>query len=471
MNKKASIGAELKLDRRGFSKELAAAASDARQQVSQMGNISGNFSGMRSGLAQVGKSYGHLRSVVTDFVNVARAPVTAEVDFEDWTDYLTAIEGSSESAEESLRTLLATTRDQALEMGPLVEAQGRLVSLGYSAEQSRDMIKELANAAEFSGADGNAAITGIVGTLEKVTEKGEASVKMLMSFGTALPVLRDILDMQFGVKTAADLETLNLTSEEVFSGLLTGLKSVQTATASTNETLQNAEHWTMAMMGAPEAVVPPPSPLRTPAAPESEAARDARLGGLRTRSARDKEAKALAEGAGARQSSAEDLELATLRARGKNKQADALQTKIEERRSIEKFQAEGYDTATAAAMAGQQTQNKEDTAYFEKTGRRRIKGAKSQTGFTGLDGAFDNSVVNAATFDGRDYERSQEKMSKPISKQGKGDTRFSQTGTNNVGIGSQVSEGIAKLNQEMRAMHATLKNQNPSVSSKTAPQQ
>jgi hypothetical protein len=471
MNRKASIGAEITLDRRGFSKSLAAASSDARREVQGMSNISGNFAGLRSGIERVGKAYGGLRGLVGDVVDLVKSPLAANNAYADLKDNLTAVEGSADSARVSLGFLRGVAEEQALEFAPLVEAQARLVSIGNSASESREMIRELANAAELSGADGAQVVTALASTFEKVSEKGSTSLKALMSFGDTLPILRQILAQQFGVKTAADLEKLDLTSGEVFDGLLTGLKQIDTASASTGEKLANAENWLKNITGADEAATA--LDPRTPAPLEDAGQRNQRIARFQSRAADEKTAADMAKSAPDRQASAEDLELSTLRARGKTKQADALQTKIDQRRSTEAFTAQGYDPTTAAAMASQQTQNKEDTAYFEKTGKRKIRaGGKASTGFTGLDGAFDNYSISDEDFTQKGMMERSTPMAKLQSKQGKDDTRFEQGAGRSMGKDSgtaATTEDIQTLNRELRAMHNTIKGQNPSVSSKTAP--
>jgi len=232
--RKSVIGATLSLDKRGFTRDLNSATREGRAAVGEMGKIKSPFGGVTSGIERLGKSYVGIKGAIGDFINSVRAPLAIHADYQDMRDKLTAIEGSADSAETSLGFLAAVGESQAMALEPLVEAHGRLVSLGYSAEQARDMIREIANAAEQAGA-GSEVIAPIVGALEKIDEKGAASVKTLMQFGDTLPILRQILDLQFGVKSAADLEKLDLTGKQVFDGLLSGLKQIQTATASTEE--------------------------------------------------------------------------------------------------------------------------------------------------------------------------------------------------------------------------------------------
>lgn len=276
--RKASIGAELTLDKRGFTRTLNSAIGDARRGAQQMGGIrsEGAFGGMRSGVERLGKAYTGIRGVVGDVINLVKSPLAANTDYADLKDMLTAVEGSAESAAESLAFLRTVGNEQAMPLGPLVEAQARLVSLGFSAAEARDMVRELANAAEFSGLD-DSAVSSVVGTLEKINEKGDASVKQLMAFGDAMPVLRNIMDLQFGAKTAADLEKLDLTGRQVFDNLLTGLKQVQTAQASTAEKVQNGESWLKNLTGADEAAADLPARVVGTESAEQRAARLAEM--------------------------------------------------------------------------------------------------------------------------------------------------------------------------------------------------
>jgi hypothetical protein len=239
--RKSVIGATLSLDKRGFTRDLNSATREGRAAVGEMGKIKSPFGGVVRGIHEMGKSYQGIKGAVGDFINSVKGPLSINADYQDMRDKLTAIEGSAESAKDSLAFLTGVSITQAMALEPLVEGQARLVSLGYSAENARDMIREIANAAEQAGA-GAEVILPVVGALEKIDEKGEASVKALMQFGDTLPILRQILDLQFGVKTAADLEKLSLSGEEVFAGLLAGLKQVETATASDNEKILASDH-------------------------------------------------------------------------------------------------------------------------------------------------------------------------------------------------------------------------------------
>ena len=285
----STIGATLNLDRRGFTRDLNAATREGRSAVAELGQTRSNFSGIKSGISELGKSYGGLKAAIMDVVDVVRGPMSIHADYEDMRDKLIAIEGSAESANASLSYLTAVSNSQAMALEPLVEAQSRLVSLGYSAEQARDMIREIANAAEQAGS-GAEVIAPIVGTIEKIGEKGDASVKQLMAFGEVLPVLRQILDLQFGVKTAADLDKLDLSSQQVFDGLLAGLKQVETATASANEkTLASAEF--AKTKTNPSAETSADLPDR-PATTESPEARAERIAAMQEAAAAKREAAA-----------------------------------------------------------------------------------------------------------------------------------------------------------------------------------
>ena len=326
--RKSSITAELKLsgaskfksDLKDVGREARVFGSDIGKAGSKFGNLSGggNFSNMKRGISEVGKSYNGLFQLILDSKRLIESPLKANAAYQDLKDQLTAVEGSSESASESLGFLRRVARDQAMEFEPLVTAQKRLVSLGYSAEESRDMIRELANAAEFSG-EGVEAVDAIVGSLTNVSEKGEASLKALMRLGDAMPALRKLIGEEFGARSAKELEGLDLTSRELFDGLSRGLKKLQTAKASASESALDQN--TDLILGADEEAANLPERKQSS---EEEETRVKRVEELQNRSANRKATAAEVELAKQTKIAELEAELAGAEAAADHAAADAL---------------------------------------------------------------------------------------------------------------------------------------------------
>ena len=551
MKKTASIGAQLTLDKRGFSTALAGAVNEARSGVKQLGAIGSGggsaFSGLRSGIERVGKAYGGLRALIGDVNDIVSAPVEANAWYADLSDNLTAIEGSAASATESLGFLRAVAEQQGITLDPLVRTQALLVSLGYSAAESRDMIRELANAAELSGL-GPEAIEGVAAALGKVTDKGEASAKTLMQLGGTMPLLRQIMDMQFGARTAADLDKLDLSGRQLFDGLLAGLKRQETGLASVSEQYLNKAEMAKLAMAADVAAAT--LPTRTPGGAEDPEARAQRLAALQAAAAtaradaaeiiltREEEirelgldlarlqngtdtrateaaelklalakdldrvvketgatqlqataaiesqleaeralkklqdapahAEAAAAQAAFRQTTSEDLAVSTLRARGKGKAADKLAAQHAEQRRTAELITGGLSPADAAATAAADRANADASSHYDRTGRRRIRGAsKSPTRPDLLSDPFAQSAIDAATFAQTGsvggYDRSAP-MARSQSMQGKsGDTRFAATG-GFADFSAELKKTPVILEQILQALKANA----PSVALKTS---
>lgn len=502
--RKASIGAELRADRAKFKQDLAGAkndvkafAEDARKAGGSFSPGAGSFAGFKQGLNSVVGKYQHLRQIVTDVGAVAVRTAGAPAQYADMTDALTAITGSAEEAKQALDFLAGVANEQKLEFEPLVEAYEHMRALGYSAEQTRDFVREMSNAIETSGGDA-ADLTAVAGALAKIKDKGELSAKALHGMSEQMPFLRTIMKQQFGSETAADIEKLGLSSEELFDGIMRGLRRIETnkggvldATSPEyiasmarlrggrggNEVFEGANQaqeglkelkpmevfrgLNKSLQGIPKLLIPTlPDRSVDHEDPEGDAARIAEFRAREEKKAKEAAAqkaaagiqelqqqramleaqkylaKAELEGAeemvarwedrilimekaadlakdlgiSEQQAAAallqqnqlrreteslaksvrtpeqkagmantkEQMEIDRLRSRGNGKEADKRQKALDIASETDRLKAEGFSPQDAAAMAAQGQQTKDDQAYFDKTGRHKIHGARSQ---------------------------------------------------------------------------------------------
>lgn len=234
--RRSSIGADLVIDPRKAKKALTDFQADATRFAASLetikaprtGALSGEgMGGLKQSLTGVIGKYQHLRQAVTDVAGAAVRVAGAPAMYADMRDALTAVTGSADEAGEALNFLAAVSRDQALEFEPLVEAYEHMRALGYSAEQTRDFIREMGNAIETAGGDA-ADLTAVAGALAKMQDNGELTAKALHSMGESMPFLRTIMKQQFGAETAADIESLGLSMQELFDGIMRGLHRVET---------------------------------------------------------------------------------------------------------------------------------------------------------------------------------------------------------------------------------------------------
>lgn len=230
MNKKSSIVAQLTADKSKWTSSLNAAANDGKKFVSDMSRLKGQpgfFSSIQAGAKSVISKYGHLRAATTDLMALAVRSAAAPAMYNDMRDSLNAVTKSAKETEEALEFIASVSEEQKLEFEPLVEAYENMRSLGYSAEQTKSFIREMGNAIEYAGGTSQD-LTAVTNALSKITDKADVSAKSLMQMGAALPVLRTIFKEQFGSETLADLDELNLSSEQLFEGLMNGLQGLKT---------------------------------------------------------------------------------------------------------------------------------------------------------------------------------------------------------------------------------------------------
>jgi tape measure domain-containing protein len=267
--------------------------------------------GWKAGVQGVIGKYQHLRQAVKDVTAVAVASAAAPAMYEDMTDSIKAVTGSAEEAVQAMDLIGGISEKQKFEFEPLVEAYEHMRALGYSAQQTRDFVTEMANALQAAGGDASD-LTAVVGALSKIKDKGELSAKALHAMGETMPFLRTIMKEQFGSETAADIEKLGLSSEELFEGIMRGLKQVE------NQEGSNKEAWDPAYMAsaarfeygrrmqfesAGQTLKPVPDLPERTAAPADPAGDAARIAEMRAREANrkaaeeaEKKAKTQAEG-------------------------------------------------------------------------------------------------------------------------------------------------------------------------------
>lgn len=480
MSSKAKITATLNLETKDWQKKLDKGKTDLRAWSNEVQKMrikgpsldldpaGGNF---RQGMRYALEKYQHLRAAVTDVAALTIRAAGAPAQYADMVDSLTAVTGSAREAAEAMNFLASVSEQQKLEFEPLVSAYEHIRSLGYTARQSEEFIREMGNAIEFSGGQASQ-ITDLAAALAKVADKGEVSVKALASMGQSMPFLRTILKEQFGSEAAADIEKLKLTSGELFEGIIRGLKRVETSKggvldALSPEYLASANRLRLGRAGTGETpmITDLPERAATPADPEGDAAR---VAAFRKRAA-ENEAAAAARDAEKKQAAGEaelareqeklelevdiakaaaagnqqlkqDLEdrlaimenaarmasemgvseerisrfllkqldarrdierlqneavrkneqareaIDKLRSRGRNRAADKLEeSQTKEERVKQLMERDGLKKDAATAQADSEAATRKDAAFREKTGRNRIRGARSRNTVSGLD--------------------------------------------------------------------------------------
>ncbi len=437
--RKATIAAQIRADRTKFKADLAQATADTRSfraaASRQLSNIpittAGGLAGFRQQIGSVIGKYQHLRGVVTDITGLAVRTAGAPAMLNDMKDALTAVTGSATEATQALDFIAGLAEEQKLEFEPLVSAYEHMRALGYSAQQTRDFIREMGNAIETAGGDA-ADLTAVTAALARIQDTGEMSAKALHSMGQSMPFLRKIMKEQFGADTAAEIQGLQLTMEELFEGILRGLREVETNSggvldAMSPEYIASMNRLRAGRAGMGDSPIIPDLPERTAAAADPEGAAK-RIQMLRERAAAAKAAaeaeKKLKEATKAEAEAAEqaardweeeqarsveqkkfasdareEMEIARLRSRGQNKKADKLQQEREDRQRVQELMQEGGLTESAAKeMAAGERRIAEDQEYFDRTGRRKMRGASFKAGFGGIPKYPDTALKDEWNF-------------------------------------------------------------------------
>jgi tape measure domain-containing protein len=281
--RKSSIGASLTIDRRQFKAALDASRADATRFASSLSAIKAPRSGVLAGeglggfrqqLGGVVSKYQHLRQAVTDVGAVAVRLAGAPAMYNDMSDALTAVTGSADEARQALAFIAGVANEQKLEFEPLVAAYEHMRALGYSAEQTTQFIREMGNAIEASSGSADD-LTAAVGALSKIGDKGNISAMALHSMAEEMPFLRKIFKDVFGAETAADIKKLDLTQQELYDGIVRGLKRVETAQGGTLDAASPEYLASMARLrsgraAAGEGALVPELAPRTVAAPDTE---------------------------------------------------------------------------------------------------------------------------------------------------------------------------------------------------------
>lgn len=243
-NKRASISAGLRADASGWARgcnEARAHTQKLKQDIeaTKINGPSSSFDKFKNSATNAKAKLDLFKEAFDKVASVVTGPMEANAWMGDMTDQLSAVIGNSEEAAAIMRTLRAVAIEQSLtddQLQLLVAYSERMISLGYSAEETAGMMREIANAAEWAGR-GVEDFGGMIMALDKVKQSGEASVKTISKLSEEVPALRDALKSAFGSNVAEDIEKLKLSSEELTAGIVKGLKTIETSRPSTNESL------------------------------------------------------------------------------------------------------------------------------------------------------------------------------------------------------------------------------------------
>jgi len=247
-NKRSSISAGLRADatdwKRGVNEAIQATHRMKREVEAtrikgpQMDGGGGGFvQKMVGGFTELNSKVELIKSGFAAVKGVIQGPMEANAWIGDLNDQLAAAIGNSDDAAVLLGQLRAIANEQSMsddQLKSLVAYSERMLSLGMTVQDVAEFMRELGNAAEFSGR-GVEDFEGMVSALDKIKEAGADSVKVMFALAQQTPALRDALRAAFPAKTAEDLQALKLTADELIKGIVRGFQTIETARPSFNE--------------------------------------------------------------------------------------------------------------------------------------------------------------------------------------------------------------------------------------------
>ncbi len=245
-NKRSSISAGLRADatdwKRGVNEAIQATHRMKREVEAtrirgpQM-DSGGTIQKIAGGFTELNSKIDLLKQGVGAVKGMIQGPMEANAWIGDLNDQLAAAIGNGDDAAELLAQLRAIASEQSMsddQLKTLVAYSERMLSLGMTVQETAEFMRELGNAAEFSGR-GVEDFEGMVSALDRIKEAGADSVRVMMALAQQTPSLRDAMRNAFGSKTAEELQALKLTADELIKGIVSGFQTIETARPSFNE--------------------------------------------------------------------------------------------------------------------------------------------------------------------------------------------------------------------------------------------
>ena len=188
------------------------------------GGAGGFFSGAESGLTKLTSAISLARASwagLSSVINNADA-------MNDLRDGVGSVLPAAADLNAEMEKLRELSESPGLEFESVAKAHETFLSLGQSSEVSMNNIREIGNALQLSGKDPKM-LGSIVESLSKMSDKGEANVKMLHGLVGEVGVFREVFKKGFGVESLQELENLHLSGQQFISQFSTGLRSLGTA--------------------------------------------------------------------------------------------------------------------------------------------------------------------------------------------------------------------------------------------------
>jgi tape measure domain-containing protein len=419
-SRRSSIGAQLHLDKKGFTAALASAKGDAqawKSGVEAMKLKGGALTGEGVGIgkwtelsSKINVIGGGLKMVGSSALGMGKSLFNAEASFENLLRGLASTSDGSETLRSELAALQEVAKMPGLGFREAIQGATALKGAKLSAQEAREALVAFGNALTNAG-KGKAELNDVLLSIQSMISTNQVDMENLKEIATRIPGFLELaarvpkgnaLDWVRGI--IKELKTLPQAAESAQDKVdnlkdaldqkklgMTGGKAAGIVGALTNEAMRMLQGGDVSIAGLTEAVSgedliskyqPTEAELaRRKKVREELAAAEQEQARLAKQKVKDEEAaERFKKGTPVREAAQQNLDVLRLRAAGRNKQADKLEQQQEADRRSKELQDAGMDPAQAAAMAGEESRLKKAMA----SGRRATYRGESSTGFRGL---------------------------------------------------------------------------------------
>ena len=234
-----SLDALLRLNSTGFQAGLNQAILASNAAVSQMSN---QFNTLRNVAAfgAVGAAIGSLSGKI----------IESTVSFEKYKRQLALVTGGIESANKKFKELQKVALQPGMDLASTVDAQIRLQTMGYTAEEATGHIQTLGkNVAAFGG--GGEEMKGVIMAFSQISSKGKVFAEEINQIAERLPTVRNLMKQAFGTSNTEELQKMGISAKEFTDKMLNGMANAQPVAAGLDEELKKIK-MTMASITADE---------------------------------------------------------------------------------------------------------------------------------------------------------------------------------------------------------------------------
>lgn len=419
-SRRSSIGAQLHLDKKGFTAALASAKGDAqawKAGVESMKLSRGALTGEGVGIgkwtelsSKINVVGGGLKMAGSAAMGMGKSLFNAEASFENLLRGLASTSDGSETLRAELAALQEVAKMPGLGFREAIQGATALKGAKLSAAEAREALVAFGNALTNAG-KGKAELNDVLLSIQSMISARQVDMENLKEIATRIPgflelaarvpkdnalewvrgIIKELKTLPQAAESAQDkIDNLRDSMDQKRLGL-TGGKAAGIGGALANEAMRMLQGGNLSLAGITEAVSgedliskyqPTEAELaRRKKVREETAAAEKEQERLAKQKVKDEEAaERFKKGTPVREAAQQSIDVLRLRAAGRNKQADKLEQQQEAARRAKELQDAGMDPAQATAMADEESQLKKDMA----AGRRRTYKGESSTGFRGL---------------------------------------------------------------------------------------